>query len=44
MDLKSAFLDGVLTQEVYVTQPEGFVVPSKEHMVYKLTKALYGLR
>lgn len=44
MDVKSAFLNGFLTEEVYVTQPEGFVVTGKEHMVYKLSKALYGLR
>lgn len=44
MDMKLAFLNGILTEEVYVNQPDVFVVLGKEHMVYKLSKALYGLR
>ncbi|KAJ9560132.1 hypothetical protein OSB04_005292 [Centaurea solstitialis] len=44
LDVKSAFLNGDLQEEVYVTQPDGFVIAGKEHMVYKLNKALYGLR
>lgn len=43
MDVKSAFLNGDLAEEVYVHQPEGFIVEGKEHMVLKLRKALYGL-
>lgn len=44
LDVKSAFLNGDLQEEVYVTQPDGFVIAGKEHMVYKLNKAFYGLR
>ena len=44
MDVKTAFLNGKVEQEVYVEQPEGFVVHSKESHVCKLRKALYGLK
>ncbi|KAF0894043.1 hypothetical protein E2562_033922 [Oryza meyeriana var. granulata] len=44
MDVKSAFLNGELTEEVYVQQPPGFAVDGQEHKVYRLRKALYGLR
>uniref|UniRef100_I1NRZ3 Reverse transcriptase Ty1/copia-type domain-containing protein n=1 Tax=Oryza glaberrima TaxID=4538 RepID=I1NRZ3_ORYGL len=44
MDVKSAFLNGDLKEEVYVHQPPGFVIPSKENKVLRLRKALYGLR
>ncbi|GJT89234.1 zinc finger, CCHC-type containing protein [Tanacetum coccineum] len=44
LDVKSAFLHGDLKEEVYVTQPEGFIQRGNLGKVYKLTKALYGLR
>ena len=44
MDVKSAFLNGMLQEEVYVEQPKGFVDPHKPGDVYKLKRALYGLK
>jgi hypothetical protein len=44
MDVKSAFLNGYLHEEVYVEQPKGFVDSSFPEHVYKLKKALYGLK
>ncbi|CAM8908140.1 unnamed protein product [Rhodiola kirilowii] len=44
MDMKSAFLNGVLEEEVYVDQPPVYVQRGKENNVYKLKKALYGLK
>ncbi|XP_062186663.1 uncharacterized mitochondrial protein AtMg00810-like [Phragmites australis] len=43
MDVKSAFLNGDLAEEVYVQQPPGFINPSHQGLVLKLRKALYGL-
>jgi hypothetical protein len=44
MDVKSAFLNGVISEEVYVRQPPGFKNPKYHNRVYKLSKALYGLK
>ncbi|GJS43982.1 retrovirus-related pol polyprotein from transposon TNT 1-94 [Tanacetum coccineum] len=39
MDVKMAFLNGILPEEVYVSQPDGFVDPDKPNHVYRLKKA-----
>jgi Reverse transcriptase (RNA-dependent DNA polymerase) len=44
LDVKSAFLNGDLTREVYIDQPPGFEKKGKENQVYRLLKALYGLK
>ncbi|CAL2254019.1 unnamed protein product [Prunus armeniaca] len=44
LDVKSAFLNGVLKEEVYVDQLDGFVTTNYEDKMYKLKKALYGLK
>ncbi|GJY37586.1 retrovirus-related pol polyprotein from transposon TNT 1-94 [Tanacetum coccineum] len=42
MDVKTAFLNGILHEEVYVSQPDRFVDPDNPNHVYRLKKALYG--
>ncbi|GKC49177.1 retrovirus-related pol polyprotein from transposon TNT 1-94, partial [Tanacetum coccineum] len=44
MDVKTDFLNGELLEVVYVSQPEGFVDPDKPNYLYRLKKALYGLK
>ena len=44
MDAITAFLNGKLDEEIYMLQPTGYVVPSKEHLACKLKKSLYGLK
>ena len=44
MDVKTAFLNGDLYENVYMAQPKGFVVKGKEHMGCRLKKSIYGLK
>jgi len=44
MDVKTAFLNGDLHENVYMTQPEGFVMEGKEQLGCKLKKSIYGLK
>ena len=44
MDVKLAFLHGDLDEEIYMEQPQGFIIAGSEHLVCRLQKALYGLK
>jgi hypothetical protein len=44
MDVKTAFLNGVIEEEVYIEQPQGFEVEDRKSYVCRLKKALYGLK
>ena len=44
MDVKTAFLNEDLEEEMYLEQPEGFIVPGQEQKVCRLIKSLYGLK
>ena len=44
IDIKSAYLNGDLDEEIYMDQPKGFTVKGKEHQVCLLKKAIYGLK
>ncbi|KAH9751653.1 hypothetical protein KPL71_014378 [Citrus sinensis] len=44
MDVKNAFLNGHLEEDIYMPQPDGFIQKGQEHMVYKLQRSIYGLK
>ena len=44
MDVKGAYLNGKLEEEVYMRQPEGFIKEGKQELVCKLNKGVYGLK
>lgn len=44
MDVKTAFLNGDLQEDIYMVQPSGFIESEKENMVCKLKKSIYGLK
>ena len=44
IDVKTALLNGDLNEEIYMEQPEKFIVKSQEHKVYNMVKSLNGLK
>jgi len=44
MDVKYAFLNGDFEEEVYIEQPEGFILGNNNNLLFKLKKALYGFK
>ena len=44
LDVKTTFLYGELEEDIYMDQPEGFVISKKENLVCRLKKSLYGLK
>ena len=44
MDVKTAFLNGNLDEDIYMEQPEGFAKKGNKHLVCKLKKSIYGLK
>ena len=44
MDVKTTFLNGEIEEEVYIEQPDGFVIHGQESYVCMLKKAMYGLK
>ncbi len=44
VDVKTAFLNGELEEDIYMDQPQGFMQDGKEHLMFKLKKSLYGLK
>ena len=44
MDVKTAFLNGSIEENIHMKQPEGFIEKGKEHLVCKLNRSIYGLK
>ena len=44
MDIKNAFFNGELEEEIYMAQPQGFVIKGQEYKVCKLKRSIYGLK
>ena len=44
MDVKMAFLNGLLEESIYMIHPEEFIVKGQEHRVCKLQRSIYGLK
>jgi len=44
MDVITTFLNGILREEIYITQPKGYIKPGTTHQVHRLLKSLYGLK
>ena len=44
MDVKTAFLNGIIQEEINIEQPKGFEIHDKETHVCRLNKAVYGLK
>ena len=44
MDVKTAFLNGYLEEEIYMMQPKGFITKNQGHIVCKLKRSIYGLK
>ena len=44
LDVKTAFLHGDLEEEIYMEQPEGFIIKGKEHLLSRLKKSLYSIK
>lgn len=44
IDVKTAFLNSDLEEEIYMNQPQGFIIHGQENKVYELVKSLYGLK
>lgn len=44
IDVKTTFLNGELSKDIYMDQPEGYIIPGKEYMVCKLNQSIYNLQ